>query len=87
MKNIRFSISSVAIVLLLAFASCNSKPTVAPWTNTMAFLTNRGVADKDATDFANCMLEKTSAQYTFDQATHLTDDEARKLWQQCDYQW
>lgn len=84
------------LVLFLSAASCRSKHNMAPWTaeqkkvwitNTKAFLTNSGVAEKDAVDFANCMFEKTSAEYTFDQAAHLNDEQARKLWQKCDYTW
>lgn len=89
-------ISSAALLLFLCLTSCRSKQTVATWTaeqkntyllNTTAFLTNSGVAEKAAADFANCMYEKTSAQYTFDQATHLNEEQARKLWQKCDYTW
>lgn len=89
------------ITLVLSFSmmlimACSSNKTVAPWTedqkstyavNCQKFLVERNVDTADATSFSECMLEKTSSKYTFEEATNLTDDQARKLWQECDYQW
>jgi hypothetical protein len=53
----------------------------------MKFMTEKGVEEKNATDFCDCMYEKTSDKYTPEEAENITADEERKLWNECDYSW
>ncbi len=53
----------------------------------MSFMSERGVAQKDAASFCDCMLSKTSEKYTPEEAAKITPDEEQELWKQCDYQW
>jgi len=55
--------------------------------NCMNFMGGRGVDNKSAVDFCDCMLDKTSQKYSPEDATKITPDEERKLWQDCGYQW
>ncbi len=56
-------------------------------TECQKLLSSRGLKTSDANDFCDCMLKKTSEKYTPEEATKITEEEERKLWQECDYQW
>ncbi len=86
----------VAFGLLLITGSCNcdskadtwSDEQKAEWTKSCKeFMKTNGVEDKNAVDFCDCMLEKTSKEYTPDEAAKITEEEERKLWESCDYTW
>ncbi len=53
----------------------------------MKFMETNEVEEKNATDFCDCMLEKTSEKYTPAEAAKITEEEERKLWESCDYTW
>jgi hypothetical protein len=55
--------------------------------NCKKFMNDRGLEEDRAKDFCDCMLEKTSRKYTPEEAAQITEEEERKLWQECDYQW
>lgn len=88
-----------ATVIILAFAaSCDygekskadtwSEQQKTEWTNNCKqFMKNNGVEDKNAVDFCDCMLKKTSKKYTPEEAANITEEEERKLWEECDYTW
>jgi len=56
-------------------------------TECQKLLINRGLKTKDANDFCDCMLKRTSQKYTPEEAAKITIEEERKLWNECDYQW
>lgn len=94
MKRHFFLVPVLCSLIVLALPGCNSKS--GSWTkqdkdkwseSCMKFMTERGVEQKQATDFCDCMLKKTSEKYTPEEARKITPDEERQLWQQCDYQW
>lgn len=94
MKKLRFFIPALGFMMLVGYTGCNSKSK--SWsqeqkdkwtTNCMKFMNDRGVAQKDAVGFCDCMLKKTSNEYTPEEAVKITADQERQLWQQCDYQW
>ena len=94
MKTIRLLL--VTIGLLLFAAACNSESKAdtwnedekAKWTKScMTFMETNGVEEKNAVDFCDCMLKKTSEKYTPKEAANITEDEERKLWESCDYDW
>ncbi len=94
MKKLKFFIPALGFLLLVGFAGCNSKAKSwsqeqkDTWTKScMKFMNDRGVAQKDAADFCDCMLKKTSDKYTPEEAVKITPDEERQLWQQCNYSW
>lgn len=58
------------------------------WTNNcLKFMESREVDANQAIEFCDCMLTKTSEQYSPEEAAAITEDEERKLWESCDYQW
>ncbi len=58
------------------------------WTNKCTgFMKTNGVEEKAAVDFCDCMLDKTSEKYTPEEAANITEEEERKLWEECDYTW
>jgi hypothetical protein len=96
MKNVKLLTILLFIILSAGIESCkhNSKENTwsdeqkANWKATcQQLLSQRGVKDKDAVDFCDCMLKKTSEKYTPAEAVKITTEEERKLWQECDYQW
>jgi len=91
-----FKLLLVTFGLLLFVGACNSdsksdtwdKDQKAKWTsNCMKFMKDKGVEEKNAVDFCDCMLEKTSQNYTPEEAVNITEEEERKLWNSCDYDW
>jgi len=94
MKKFRILIPAIGFLLLLGAAGCNTKAKTwsqeqkDTWTTScMKFMNDHGVAQKEATDFCDCMLKKTSDKYTPDEAVKITPEEERQLWKECDYQW
>lgn len=94
MKRFRFFMPALGFMVLVSFTACNSK--AKSWsqeqkdkwtTSCMKFMSDRGVEQKNATDFCDCMLKKTSNKYTPEEAIKITPDQERQLWQECDYQW
>ena len=60
----------------------------AKWTKScMEFMETNGVEKRNAVDFCDCMLKKTSEKYTPEEAAKITEEEERKLWDSCDYDW
>lgn len=94
MKKFSLIIPAIGLMLLVFNNGCNSKAKTwsqenkDTWTTKcMKFMTDRGVTQKEATDFCDCMLKKTSDKYSPAEAEKITPEEERKLWQECDYQW
>ncbi len=94
MKTIKLLL--VTFGLLLFAGACNSdskadtwdKNQKDKWTNScMKFMKDNGVEEKNAVDFCDCVLEKTSEKYTPEEAANITEEEERKLWDSCDYDW
>jgi hypothetical protein len=94
MKRFRFILPVLMLSVLVWSASCSSK--AKSWSKEnkdtwhakcMQFLTTRGVEQRAATDFCDCMLKKTSEKYTPAEAEKITPEEEQQLWKQCDYQW
>jgi len=85
---------ALTIPLFLFFTGCNSKAKSwnqaqkDKWTESCKkFMNDRGVAQKDAAGFCDCMLKKTSEKYTPEEAVKITPAEEQQLWKQCDYNW
>ena len=58
------------------------------WTKKcLSFMEAQEVDQAKAEDFCDCMLQKTSENYTPEEAAKITEEEERKLWESCDYQW
>lgn len=96
MRNLKLIISSVAIVLFLSACNCGADSKAdtwndeqkTEWTNKCKkFMKDNGVEEKNAVDFCDCMLKKTSEKYTPEEAANITEEEERKLWEGCDYTW
>ncbi len=96
MKAFTLFISSFLFIMFIGACNCggNSKADTwdeaqkAEWTNNcMKFMETNGVEEKNATDFCDCMLKKTSEKYTPEEAAGITEEEERKLWEGCDYTW
>ena len=87
----------LSIVLLAGIASCKHKAKEkSTWsdaqktkwkTQCKQLLGGKGLYKKDADALCDCMLNKTSEKYTPEEASKITTEEERKLWQECDYQW
>lgn len=94
MKRLSFLTALILTVAVVALSGCKSKSGTwkkqnkDEWTsNCMKFMTERGVSQANAADFCDCMLKKTSNQYTPEEAQKITPEEERKLWKECDYSW
>jgi hypothetical protein len=94
MKMIRLLLVTFGLLLFAGACNCDSKADTwdndqkAKWTKScMTFMETKGVEEKNAVDFCDCMLEKTSEKYTPEEAANITEDEERKLWESCDYDW
>lgn len=92
------AIKAAALIITFVFMgfACKSPDMSGTWSedqktewmdSCMKFMSDRGVKEKQAKDFCDCMFEKTSRKYTPDEAAQINEDEERKLWQECDYQW
>lgn len=86
----------LAFGLFLFASACNSDSKAdtwnseqkAQWTkNCMKFMETNGTEKRNAVDFCDCMLKKTSEKYTPEEAANIDADEERKLWESCDYSW
>ncbi len=95
MKIIKLLFASVAIIAFVSACNCAdskadtwSKEQKTEWTKKCkTFMNTNGVEEKNAVDFCDCMLEKTSENYTPEEAAKITEEEERKLWESCDYTW
>ncbi len=94
MKTIKLLFVSLGLLFFIGECNCESKSDKwsseqkATWTKScMTFMENNGVEEKNAVDFCDCMLDKTSEKYTPEEAAKITEEEERKLWQSCDYDW
>ena len=94
MKIIRLLFVSLGLLLFVSACNCDSKADTwsseqkAEWTKSCkSFMETNGVEEKNAVDYCDCMLEKTSQNYTPEEAAKITEDEERKLWESCDYSW
>ncbi len=83
--------------LALVVLSCNSNSKEATWNQEQEkiwkdkclelFKEMDGVSRAVAEDHCDCMLKKTAKKYTPEEATQLTIEQERKIWEECDYQW
>lgn len=82
------------ITVSLVITSCNSNPQ--NWTKEQKetvhkkcvdLLTDKGDAEGAILDFCDCTTEKTVKKYTYEESQDLTDDELKKLLEDCSYQW
>ncbi len=94
MKIIRLLFVSLGLLLFVSACNCDSKADTwsdeqkAEWTKSCkSFMATNGVEEKNAVDYCDCMLEKTSQNYTPEEAVNITEEEERKLWESCDYTW
>lgn len=96
MKSKALIVTILLMILLGGIESCQNYPKEKTWsseqktkwkTECQQLLISRGLKTKDANDFCDCMLKKTSEKYTPEEATKITVDEERKLWNECDYRW
>ena len=94
MKTIKLLFVSLGLLLFVSACNCESKSDTwsneqkATWTKScITFMENNGVEEKNAVDFCDCMLDKTSEKYTPEEAAKITEEEERKLWESCDYNW
>lgn len=96
MKIFKLLFASLILLATITACDCNkdskadtwSKDQKAEWTTKCkGFMNTNGVEGKNATDFCDCMLEKTSEKYTPEEAANITEEEERKLWESCDYSW
>ncbi len=87
-----FLISLVSIALV----ACESQTKADTWTaeqktewteSCLQFMESKEVEADQAKNFCDCMLEKTSAKYTSEEAAKITEEEERKLWESCDFRW
>lgn len=83
-------------IAVFAGAGCNTNSKANQWSSEqkdkwtedcMKFMHEQGVEKKDAEGFCDCMLKQTSEKYTPKEAVNITEDEERKMWQECDYVW
>ena len=83
-------------MLLFVASACNCDSKADTWTqedkakwtkSCLTFMETNGVEENNAKDFCDCMLDKTSKKYTPQEASEITEDEERKLWESCDYSW
>ncbi|MAZ93967.1 MAG: hypothetical protein CMF58_06055 [Lentimicrobiaceae bacterium] len=93
-----FNLIFASLILVSIAVSCNqsaktneslsSEEQKSEWTNKcMKFMESNGTEERNATDFCDCMLKKTSEKYSPEQAASITAEEERKLWESCDYTW
>ena len=94
MRTIKLLLVTFGLLLFASACNCDSKADTwdsdqkAKWTNNCKkFMKDKGVEEKNAVDFCDCMLEKTSEKYTPEEAVNITEEEERKLWESCDYDW
>ena len=95
MKTFKVLVLSMGLVFLAgSCCSDNSKADTwssdqkTAWTqNCMEFMAQEGVEEENAKGFCDCMLTKTSEKYTPEEAAAINEDEERKLWAECDYNW
>ncbi|MCD4789817.1 MAG: hypothetical protein K8R37_07425 [Bacteroidales bacterium] len=94
MKKIKILILVIAGAALMY--ACNSNSKADTWseeqkdkwkTNCMEFMSANNVEKNTAADFCDCMFKKTSEKYTPGEAANITEEEERKLWEECDYSW
>ena len=87
---------ATAMLIFLTTSCCDNNSKADTWNedqkkewtdNCMKFMEQNGVEEKNAVDFCDCMLEKTSEKYTPEEAAKITEEEERKLWEGCDYTW
>ena len=88
---------AVGLSLALLSAACNSGTSKADsWSSEqksawsqkcLEFMAQEGVEEENAKGFCDCMLTKTSEKYTPEEAAAINEDEERKLWAECDYNW
>jgi hypothetical protein len=96
MKTLKFSILFLFSVLL--FSSCGSE-SKSDWSQAdqdkwmkscQENLVNKVVKEEDKDqleDLCKCMLKVTSSEYTAEEAANLSEDQERKLLENCDYSW
>jgi len=94
MKTIKVLLVTFGLLLFASACSHDSKADTwdkdqkAKWTNNcMKFMEDQKVEKKNAVDFCDCMLKKTSEKYTPEEAVTITEEEERELWDSCDYDW
>lgn len=95
MKIIRLLFVSLFFLAIINACDCKdskadtwSEDQKTEWTKKCKdFMKTNGVEEKNAVDFCDCMLEKTSEKYTPEEAAQITEEEERKLWESCDYTW
>ncbi|MBC8489633.1 MAG: hypothetical protein H8D45_26745 [Bacteroidetes bacterium] len=94
MKKIKILILVIAGAALMY--ACNSNSKADTWseeqkdkwkTNCMEFMSANNVEKNAAAGFCDCMFKKTSEKYTPGEAANITEEEERKLWEECDYSW
>ncbi len=94
MKRITLLLAAFGLIIFLA--ACNSHSKSDTWSkeqettwkkNCVELLMGNGEDKATAEDFCDCMYKKTSREYTPEEAAEITEEEERKLWQKCDYQW
>lgn len=96
MNIIKVLFASVILLAAITACDCQDKSKADTWndqqktewtTKCKGFMKTNGVEEKNAEDFCDCMLEKTSEKYTPEEAASITEEEERKLWESCDYTW
>lgn len=94
MRTIRLTMGIIVLLFVVAACNCDSKADTwtdndkAKWTTScMEFMETNGVEKLNAVDYCSCMLDKTSKNYTPEEAVNITTEEERKLWESCDYSW
>ncbi|MFA5419574.1 MAG: hypothetical protein WC341_14075 [Bacteroidales bacterium] len=94
MKIIRVVVLIVGLVFMMG--ACNSNSKQSTWSadqqkewksKCMKFMKDVNVEEKDAADFCDCMYEKTSKNYTPEEAQNITTEQQREIWSECDYTW
>jgi len=96
MKSLKFNLFLLFAALFVS--SCGSEST-SDWSQAdkdqwlkscQETFVNKAVKEEDKDqleDLCKCMLEVTSRDYTVEEAENLTEDQERKLLENCDYSW
>ena len=95
MNKIKYLIFVIGLVFIMG-SCCNhnsksdtwSDEQKAEWTEScLKMMSENQVFKGNAEDVCDCMLKKTSENYTPEEAVNITEEEEQKIWETCDYSW
>ncbi len=94
MKQVIYLILVLGIVGFLSSCSSNSKAKTwsaqqkKTWkTECVKLLIKNGTDKTIAEDRCDCLLKKTSEQFTPEEVKNITPEQEKKIWEECSYSW